>query len=381
LTRCRPRDTLRAGNAGGGQLMRRNHMGLKASNVLLSAGAVAIFLYLLILAMAQDQVLEKLSKSNDFANYSASLIDARKAKSYDEEILRLARIREGRKARVARVQNAAIEAESEYRREALLLASVLGKVEGQRGCKIVRKSGLPVKGLTPAELERQTNGVAMASAQQCFDVDPQLGGTGRAAYMAILAKAQKLADLAARTDLERKAEAGLSKDLSDEIARQVNDRTKVDPARIQFTVLESLETPDWFPTNLVNYPPFIVRVLLTFFSGMFGALLITMVFLVYPSKLRERVSAKLYYKRVFLGGLVAVTVFIVLTGGASILGGSDSSEQDANVMSFTAIGLLAGMFSDTVADWLSARAKTMFSSDEDDSRKEDDTDGAGERPA
>jgi hypothetical protein len=93
------------------------------------------------------------------------------------------------------------------------------------------------------------------------------------------------------------------------------------------------------------------------------------------------VSAKLYYKRVFLGGLVAVTVFIVLTGGASILGGSEVAESDANVMSFTAIALLAGMFSDTVADWLSARAKTMFSSDEDDARKDDDTDGASARTA
>jgi hypothetical protein len=279
------------------------------------------------------------------------------------------------------VENAAAAAELESRREAVRLDSVFEKIDGKDGCRIIRKPALAVPRLTGQALERHTKGVALASAQQCFDVDPKLGGDGRGTYMAILAKAQSLTDLAVRADVARNAEAQQSKDLNDEIARQVNDRNKLAPARIQFTMLESLETPDWFPINLVGFPPFIIRVLLSFFSGTFGALLITMVFVVYPSKLRERVSSKLYYKRVFLGGLVALTVFIVLTGGASILGTSEVSTDDANVMSFTAIGLLAGMFSDTVADWLSARAKTMFSSDEDDLRKKDDTDGAAERPA
>ncbi|HYJ83479.1 MAG TPA: hypothetical protein VEW26_11650 [Allosphingosinicella sp.] len=361
--------------------MRRNNVGLKVSNVLLSLLVVAIFLYLLILAMAQDQVLEKLSRSSEFANYSASLLDARNAKVHDEEIKPLAKIRQDRKAEVARVQNAAAAAELEYQREAVRLDSVFEKIDGKGDCRIIRKPGLAVSGLRGQELDRHTKGVALASAQQCFDVDPQLGGDARKTYMAILARAQSRTDLAVEADIKRKAEAQQSKVLQDEIARQVKDRNKLDPARIQFTMLESLEPPGWFPTNFVNYPPFIVHVLLTFFSGMFGALLITMVFVVYPSKLRERVSAKLYYKRVFLGGLVAVTVFIVLTGGASILGGGEVSENDSNVMSFTAIGLLAGMFSDTVADWLGARAKKMFSSgddDDDDGKRGQDDPADGE---
>lgn len=360
--------------------MRRNQLGLKVSNVLLSLLVVAIFLYFLILAMAQDQVLEKLSRTSDFANYSASLLDARKAKAGAEEIERLARDRQDRRKAVAKVENAAAAAELEYQREAVRLDSVFEKIDGKGDCRIIRKPVLAVPGLTRQELDRHAKRIALASAQQCFDVDPALGGEGRKIYRDILARAQSLTDLAVKADIERKAEAQQSRDLQNEINRQVNDMKKLDPARVHFTVLESLETPDWFPTNFVNYPPFIVHVLLTFFSGMFGALLITMVFVVYPSKLRERVSAKLYYKRVFLGGLVAVTVFIVLTGGASILGGSEVSTNDPNVMSFTAIGLLAGMFSDTVADWLSARAKTMFSSDDDDDKAGDDDPAVG-RPA
>ncbi|HEX9964974.1 MAG TPA: hypothetical protein VGB04_08315 [Allosphingosinicella sp.] len=351
--------------------MRRNHMGLKASNVLLSLLVVATFLYFLILAMAQDQVLEKLSRSTGFANYSASLLDARKAKSGAEEIERLARERQDHRKAVAKVENAAARAELDYQSEAARLDSIFEKIDGTGGCRIIRKPGLAVPGLTRQELDRHAKRVTLASAQQCFDVDPALGGDGRKTYMDSLARAQSRTDLALRADIERKAEAQLSRDLQNEINRQVNDTKKLDPARVHFSVLESLETPDWFPTNFVNYPPFIVHVLLTFFSGMFGALLITMVFVVYPSKLRERVSAKLYYKRVFLGGLVAVTVFIVLTGGASILGGSEGSGNDPNVMSFTAIGLLAGMFSDRVADWLSARARTMFSSDDDEEEEKD----------
>ncbi len=349
--------------------MRRNQTGLKVSNVLLSLLVVAIFMYLLILAMAQDQVLAKLNRAADFANYSSSLLDARKAKETSELIDRLAEERQKLRGQLAELSHQGAVAELGYRREAARLDSIFAKIHGTGGCRIGVGPG-PTTAAGPArrQAELQAKRIELAAAQLCLEVDPQLGGEGRKVYLAHLASAQALSDDLVRIEIARTQKDQEIKILQAEIDRQVKDRNRIDPARVHFTLLEPLETPDWFPTNFVNYPPFIVHVLLTFFSGMFGALLITMVFVVYPSKLRERVSAKLYYKRVFLGGLVAVTVFIVLTGGASILGGSEVSENDANVMSFTAIGLLAGMFSDTVADWLSARAKTMFSSDDDDGK-------------
>ena len=374
-----PRDTLPVGEIRRGQRMRRNTIWLKGSNVLLSLLVVAMFMYLLVVAIAQDQVLEKLSRSSEFTNYSASLLGARKAKETDEEIERLVKARVEFKAALARAETKAAAAQLRFRGVAGSLDPVFTTLEGAPDCRIIRKPAAeggpaaaergkavaPGSGPTPQETELQVQQALLAAAQQCFDLHPELGGKQRDLYRATLTKAKSLADEAVRAGQERVEKRQARDSHQEEINRNVADGGRLEATQVHFAVLNTLEFW-WLPINLDDFPPFIIRVLLSFFSGTFGALLITMVFVVYPSKLRERVSSKLYYKRVFLGGLVALTVFIVLTGGASILGTGEVSTDDANVMSFTAIGLLAGMFSDTVADWLSARAKTMFSSDEDE---------------
>lgn len=354
--------------------MRRNPWWVHGSNIALSLLVLLVFLYLLVLAIAQDQVLAKLSRSAEFSNYSSSLLDARKAKDAAELVDTLAGKRQQLRAEVAVLETQAAVAELDYQREAMRLAPMLDKIDGTGDCRITRKPNLTVPGLTPQEKEMQAKRIELASAQQCFDLDAQLGEGGRATYLSILASAQRLSDVAVRVDIARKLKTQQSQALQNEINRQVADLKKIAPSRIHFTALDSLE-PDWFPINFVNLPPFVIRILLIFSSGAFGALLITMVFIVFPRKLRERVAAKLYYKRVFLGGIVALTVFIVLTGGAAILGTSDVSTDEANVMSFTAIGLLAGMFSDSVADWLKARAEKMFSTGDEDDNDDDDKDG------
>jgi hypothetical protein len=372
--------------------MRRKQIGLKASNVVLSILVVGMFMYLLVLAMAQDQVLEKLSRSSEFNNYSASLLDARKAKETDDEIGRLVKDRLKLKADLALAETKVAGAQLRFRGVAGSLEPIFTALESAPDCRITRKPivaaetkptaaarGKPIAaavGPTPQETEIQVQQAQLAAAQQCFDLYAELRGKQRERYRATLDTAKSLADDAVRAGQERVEKLQARKTQQEDINRNIADRDKLTPTQIHFAVLNSLEF-DWLPINLVGFPPFIIRVLLSFFSGTFGALLITMVFVVYPSKLRERVSPKLYYKRVFLGGLVALTVFIVLTGGASILGTSEVSTDDANVMSFTAIGLLAGMFSDTVADWLSVRAKSMFSVEEDEDESKDKDDGKG----
>lgn len=351
--------------------MRRNQEWLKATNVLLSLVVVWVFMYLLVLAMAQDQVVAKLSRSAEFNNYSSSLVDARQGRAAAERVEVLARERQQLRAELFQLENQAAMAELLYQREAGRLRPIIATLDGTRDCRITSKPIVAVGGLTPQETEMQVNQVELAAARECFDLDDELGGPRRARYLATLANAKRFSDASVRADMARNVKTRQARALQDEINRQVAERSRFAATRVHFTVLDSLEG-SWFPINLVDYPPFIIRVLLSFFSGAFGALLITMVFVVYPSKLRERVSAKLYVKRMFLGGIVALTVFIVLTGGAAILGTSEVSTDDANVMSFTAIGLLAGMFSDTVADWLSARAKKMFSTDEDDEKDKND---------
>jgi len=112
------------------------------------------------------------------------------------------------------------------------------------------------------------------------------------------------------------------------------------------------------------FPPALLQILLTFFSGLFGAVLVTLVLIVYPHTDFNITASKETWSRILLGGLVALCVYIVLLGGTAVVGaGSGMSGAGTNYMAFCGIGILAGMFSDRVAFWLSARANTFFKPD------------------
>jgi hypothetical protein len=359
--------------------MRRNQLGLKASNVLLSAIVVALFMYFLVLAMAQDQVLSSLSRAPGFENYSWSLTKARKSDEVADLVDDLERQKQQLSRELAALVSKAAVARLKYGRAVARTNPIRLVMQDSSGCTTTRDTILPEEGLSKLEIAMQKTDAELSSLYVCVVRDQMLDEPQRQAYLRPLAATDQLSDETIGIEASLRVKTQQFETLAKESWRQRKLLEKLEPIRVHFAVLDSLATPRWFPTNFANYPPFIVHVLLSFFSGMFGALLVTMVFVVYPSKLRERVSAKLYYKRVFLGGLVAVTVFIVLTGGASILGTGDTGQVATNVMSFTAIGLLAGMFSDTVADWLSVRAKTMFSTEEDDEGKDEGEDDSPAR--
>lgn len=112
---------------------------------------------------------------------------------------------------------------------------------------------------------------------------------------------------------------------------------------------------------LILFPPALLQILLTFFSGLFGAILVTLVLLVYPRSQFDITASKETWARVFLGGLIALCVYIVLLGGTAVTGSSTGlSGAGTNYMAFCGIGILAGMFSDRVAFWLSDRANAFF---------------------
>ena len=112
---------------------------------------------------------------------------------------------------------------------------------------------------------------------------------------------------------------------------------------------------------LVLFPPALLQILLTFFSGLFGAIVVTLVLLVYPKSKFNITASKETWARIFLGGLIALCVYIVLLGGTAVVGASSGlSGAGSNYMAFCGIGILAGMFSDRVAFWLSDRANSFF---------------------
>lgn len=115
---------------------------------------------------------------------------------------------------------------------------------------------------------------------------------------------------------------------------------------------------------LLQFPPPMLQILLAFASGAFGALLITLVLVVYPNSQLQRSGSARVGPRIILGGMIAMCVYIVLLGGTAVLGASSSiAAAGTNYMAFCAIGILAGMFSDRVAFWLSDRADVFFKRD------------------
>lgn len=108
-------------------------------------------------------------------------------------------------------------------------------------------------------------------------------------------------------------------------------------------------------TGIFELPPIILPMILTFASGLFGSLLINLILIVYPDNHNKKFSiykGQLFVQHVILGGLIAVAVYVVIGAGASVLAISGSSPSPDNFLTFSAIGLFAGMFSDRAASWL-----------------------------
>ncbi len=141
--------------------------------------------------------------------------------------------------------------------------------------------------------------------------------------------------------------------------KQIEDGDSLSSAFSDLVVLRS----PWLGFGfLINVPPPMLQILIAFISGAFGALLITLVLVVYPKSELAGAAGQEYGSRLLLGGLISVGVFVILSGGSAVLGSSVAfSQSQANFMTFSAVGVLAGMFSDRVAAWLSERANAFFS--------------------
>jgi hypothetical protein len=115
--------------------------------------------------------------------------------------------------------------------------------------------------------------------------------------------------------------------------------------------------------GLVDLTPNVLSITLSFVSGLFGALLLTLILAVYPQNSFNFVTSNSYFDRIFLGGLISITVYVVIGGGMGVLGASAVVRDGTNnFLTFCAIGILAGMFSDRVAGWLSEQAKVFKAS-------------------
>ena len=116
-------------------------------------------------------------------------------------------------------------------------------------------------------------------------------------------------------------------------------------------------------SQLVYVPPALTGILLATVSGLFGALLITLILFVYPDNRYKFTRTKSYFGRILLGGLIALGVFVLMFSGVAVLAGPNASGSAQNLIAYGGIGILAGMFSDQAAGWLSDRS--MFKPEAD----------------
>ncbi len=127
-------------------------------------------------------------------------------------------------------------------------------------------------------------------------------------------------------------------------------------------VLAVFEDSKWpLAAQLVYVPPALTGIILASVSGLFGALLITLILFVYPDNRYSFTRTKSFFGRILLGGLIALGVFVLMFSGVAVLAGPDASGSAQNLVAYGAIGILAGMFSDQAAGWLSDRS--MFRPD------------------
>jgi hypothetical protein len=128
-------------------------------------------------------------------------------------------------------------------------------------------------------------------------------------------------------------------------------------------ILRVFEDSRWpLASQLVYVPPALMAIILAFASGLFGALLITLVIFVYPDNKFNFTRSASYGGRILLGGLIALGIFVLLFSGVAVLGGSEANANSHNLMAYSAIGILSGMFSDQAAGWLSERSTFASSS-------------------
>lgn len=357
---------------------------VRVLNGLLGLLVTAIFLFLLILAIAQQQILAGIGQSSDFSNYSSSLSAARKADAIASQLDGLGEHREQLNAAYTAKERVYNDLWLRYEQAVVALAPGIALIQAQGTCTILDE---PLRSLPPEPTEQDImvarQEARISSFTTCVEMNPDLLPPGaRQAFLQRASQATQLSNAASRAWTEMQELQARDGRAVEREARLNAFLERNQSAQSHFRVLDIMRTLNSLGIDFAGLPPFITHVLLAFFSGLFGALLIAMVFLVYPSKLRERVTADLFYKRVFLGGLVGVTVFIMLAGGVSILDSEGGLQTGSNFMSLSAISLLAGMFSDQVADWLSARAKQMFRVERaPDEEEEEDEERVAEGPS
>lgn len=317
-----------------------------------------LFAIVLMVASAQSGVADQLARLSPQQNYSTAYANWRESQERDKRLATLWAERDGLRIELADAEQKEIRESDQYGMEVAPVRALRSRLAHIPGCVFDLRQENPIdvaeslsilrhclqSGELPRPLAAQVNQVLEGSA----NVIP-MGRAWLNARRVVEQSAKRLAEVERKiANLERQQGA----------ARGVRE---------SFNELAALDGR-WLigGSALAGLPPSMTQIVLAFAAGLFGALLITLVLLVYPkNKFQPSSGGGGVAGRVLLGGLISLCVFVVLGGGTAVLGASSSfADGEANFLAFCAIGILAGMFSDRVASWLSDRADSFFAREE-----------------
>jgi cell division protein FtsB len=325
---------------------------LQAAGRVIGAALVAyLFIITLLVATAQQKVVESLAEENVGYSYSVAV-----RYYFGRDSLTALSGENGRALResTTRLRKAGdrlADAEQTLLAQAADLRDDLGRL-GAAGCP----SG-PFAADTipdPQALISAAHGTRHCVAESS-DTDPRLKQADDDVDDGAEALRKSIDDIAA-INREMADEKDQIKALDDERASIANEIGTAAKASGIIAILRVFEDSSWpLAKQLVYVPPALTAIILAFSSGLFGALLITLVIFVYPENKFNFTRSEAYGGRILLGGLIALGVFVLLYSGVAVLGGVETGNSQ-NLMAYAAIGILSGMFSDQAAGWLSEKS-------------------------
>ncbi|MEA3061579.1 MAG: hypothetical protein QOJ94_1360 [Sphingomonadales bacterium] len=309
-----------------------------------------VFMVFLTTAVTQQSVSARVEKTALDLGYSGTLALVKDFNQRQQELPDLRRAQTELLKELNREQEADHDAQGKYRdswEAALPIIKLLSKVPE---CEIPLDPKKPV-----AERDRVTlwQQAKVCVSQHAIKLSKKtVESVDASAFIDLHRKAVTTSDAVRKT--QKQVDDGAAA-----IAKAANpsaDEAKAIASFRDADVLRGFSLTRW----LVDFPPPVLQLLLSASAGAFGALLITLILLVYPKTDLKFSSSGGFWERIMLGGFIAVCVYIVLLGGTAVLGTASFDQAGANYMTFCAISVLAGMFSDRVAHWLSNRADLFF---------------------
>lgn len=340
-------------------LSERNMVLARAAGRVISAALVAyFFIIVLLVATAQQKVVDALSDQDVGFDYSVAI-------DYYFGKTSLKTLR-GENTKAIKTTTAQIRQGSDKLADAS--QRLLEQVADLRGDLVrLRALGCGDQDFAPdAPADPATLLAAASSTQHCVaeasDENPRLKPVSdevNSAADAVRASLDSVAGINREID-DEKDHLGLLEDERKALSSQSDEAGKASGI---IAILRVFEDSSWpLASQLVYVPPALMAIILAFASGLFGALLITLVIFVYPDSKFKFTKSASYGGRILLGGLIALGVFVLLFSGVAVLGGSESNANSHNLMAYAAIGILSGMFSDQAAGWLSERSTFVSTS-------------------